>query len=170
MVAGLDLPIGFAGGLHDVHTGLSRFGLRDYDAQIGRWTSKDPIGFGGLDADLFAYANSDPVNGADPTGAIKVPKWLADIGTELAGWYKKAEKKIVDWLGSTEEDVIQLDIETGAEGATVGVDAVIDIPDSNLSMYDDVPWGPSPIPLTRYNGHLQEPSNSGAQLTPEAND
>ena len=27
-------PFGFAGGLYDQHTGLTRFGARDYDAQV----------------------------------------------------------------------------------------------------------------------------------------
>lgn len=42
-----DIPFGFAGGLHDRHTGLVRFGFRDYDPDTGRWTAKDPIGFAG---------------------------------------------------------------------------------------------------------------------------
>jgi RHS repeat-associated protein len=38
-------PFGFAGGLRDTSTGLTRFGARDYDAHNGRWSAKDPIGF-----------------------------------------------------------------------------------------------------------------------------
>ena len=34
-------PFGFAGGLYDPDTGLVRFGARDYDAETGRWTSKE---------------------------------------------------------------------------------------------------------------------------------
>ena len=40
------IPFGFAGGLYDEDTGLIRFGARDYDPSVGRWTAKDPILFG----------------------------------------------------------------------------------------------------------------------------
>ena len=60
-------PFGFAGGLYDKDTGLVRFGARDYDASVGRWTRKDPIRFrGGMN--LYRYVNNDPVNGKDSTG------------------------------------------------------------------------------------------------------
>jgi RHS repeat-associated protein len=60
-------PFGFAGGLYDQDTKLVRFGARDYDAETGRWTAKDPVAFvGGLN--LYAYADSDPVNLIDPLG------------------------------------------------------------------------------------------------------
>ncbi len=38
-----DVPFGFAGGLHDRHTKLVRFGYRDYNPDTGRWTAKDSI-------------------------------------------------------------------------------------------------------------------------------
>ena len=61
-------PFGFAGGLYDSDTKLTRFGARDYDAETGRWTSKDPILFGGGNSNLFGYVGQDPVNGIDPYG------------------------------------------------------------------------------------------------------
>jgi len=62
------IPFGFAGGLHDRDTGLVRFGYRDYDPDIGRWTSKDPIKFGGGDVDLYGYCLNNPVHWIDPWG------------------------------------------------------------------------------------------------------
>jgi len=61
-------PFGFAGGLYDQHTKLTRFGARDYDAFTGRWTSKDPIGFAGGDVNLYGYVMNDPVNWVDISG------------------------------------------------------------------------------------------------------
>jgi RHS repeat-associated protein len=54
-------PFAFAGGLHDVDTGLVQFGARDYDPALARWTAKDPSGFAGGDTNLHAYAYGDPV-------------------------------------------------------------------------------------------------------------
>jgi RHS repeat-associated protein len=67
-------PFGFAGGLYDPDTGLVRFGARDYDPLVGRWTAKDPIGFGG-GLNHYAYVEGDPVNLVDPEGldACKCP-------------------------------------------------------------------------------------------------
>jgi RHS repeat-associated protein len=61
-------PFGFAGGLYDRDTGLVRFGARDYDPEVGRWTAKDPILFAGGDTNLYGYVLNDPVNLADPEG------------------------------------------------------------------------------------------------------
>lgn len=61
-------PFGFAGGLYDTQTKLVRFGARDYDAVVGRWTSKDPQRFLGGQANLLEYSTSDPVNSLDATG------------------------------------------------------------------------------------------------------
>ncbi len=70
-------PFGFAGGVYDQHTGLTRFGARDYDPQIGRWTAKDPIRFAGGDANLYGYVLNDPVNLIDPTGLTTFTERLA---------------------------------------------------------------------------------------------
>ena len=63
-----EMPFGFACGLHDRDTGLVRFGYRDYDPDVGRWTAKDPILFAGGDTDLYGYVLNDPINYIDPYG------------------------------------------------------------------------------------------------------
>ena len=62
------VPFGFAGGLQDKDTGLIRFGLRDYDPAISRWTAKDPIDFAGGDVNLYRYTTNEPVRFIDPWG------------------------------------------------------------------------------------------------------
>lgn len=61
-------PFGFAGGIYDQHTQLTRFGARDYDAETGRWTAKDPIRFEGGDANLYTYVENNPIMWFDPFG------------------------------------------------------------------------------------------------------
>ena len=53
-----------------------RFGARDYDPAIGKWTAKDPlrlgsrqaIDFAGVDLNLYGYVQDNPVNFVDPLG------------------------------------------------------------------------------------------------------
>jgi RHS repeat-associated protein len=75
------IPFGFAGGLHDRDTGLVRFGYRDYDPDVGRWTAKDPIFFAGGDTDLYGYVLNDPVNLVDPLGLSS----QCEVGCVLKG-------------------------------------------------------------------------------------
>jgi RHS repeat-associated protein len=76
---GFEIPFGFAGGLHDRDTGLVRFGFRDYEPEVARWTAKDPIGFDGDDTDLYGYCLNDPINLIDP-GGLKYAEQFAAMG------------------------------------------------------------------------------------------
>jgi len=96
-----EIPFGFAGGLHDRDTGLVRFGYRDYDPDVGRWTAKDPILFYGGDTDLYGYCLNDPVNAIDPYG-------LRDWGKIIGGGAIMAFSVV----------------EAGVGGALIGVDIV----------------------------------------------
>ena len=64
----LNIPFGFAGGLHDRDTNLVHFGYREYDPQTAKWTAKDPIDFSGGDSNLYGYVLGDPVGFIDPEG------------------------------------------------------------------------------------------------------
>jgi RHS repeat-associated protein len=74
-------PFGYAGGLLDDATGLTRFGARDYDPVTGRWTAKDPIGFASGRSNLYEYVSSDPINSSDPSGLVD---WGQVTGGALA--------------------------------------------------------------------------------------
>ena len=103
------VPFGFAGGLHDRDTGLVRFGYRDYDPNIGRWTAKDPIDFAGGDVNLYGYVLNDPVNWVDPTGLIN---WGNAFGQALSG-------PIGNALGYT-ADAIGMALDASGTGAYYG--------------------------------------------------
>jgi RHS repeat-associated protein len=93
-------PFGFAGGLWDVATGLVRFGARDYDPAVGRWTAEDPMGFAGRAWKIYAYVGHNPVNLSDPAGLFCPSKECnLAIGVALAnsaldglalGWVRQA--------------------------------------------------------------------------------
>lgn len=76
-------PFGFAGGLYDHDTGLLRFGARDYDPRVGRWTSPDPLGLAGGAINPYVYAGGDPVNFIDPHGTFVLNAAGAAVGAAV---------------------------------------------------------------------------------------
>lgn len=76
-------PFGFAGGQYDSDTGLIRYGVREYDPQMGRWLTKDPSGLGDS-LNLYAYVKNDPINFIDPTGLDRAAAlgWWAAVGQD----------------------------------------------------------------------------------------
>ena len=69
-------PFGFQGGLYDPDTGLVEFCCRWYDAETGRWISKDPILLDG-GWNVYAFCGNDPINRTDPSGLCE------DVGRGL---------------------------------------------------------------------------------------
>ena len=81
-------PFGYAGGLYDPDTELVRFGARDYDAESGRWTAKDPIYFDGGDTNLYAYVGGEPIARIDPSGldwVVDTFGWVEDLNNSALG-------------------------------------------------------------------------------------
>lgn len=61
-------PFGFAGGWTDSHTSLIRFGARDYDSSLRRWTTPDPISLLSGQLNDYTYVDGDPINSVDSDG------------------------------------------------------------------------------------------------------
>jgi len=78
-------PFGFAGGLHDPDTGLVRFGARDYDPAIGRFTSPDPVFLDGGQTNLYAYVGNDPINSSDLLGLSDGKLGFSAFGMVMGG-------------------------------------------------------------------------------------
>lgn len=97
-------PFGFAGGQYDHQTGLVRFGVRDYDPEMGRWTAKDPILFNGRDINLYRYVRNDPVNRIDPTG-----KFPENIEEALECIFGNPQGLIDSWQNSIRENQREID-------------------------------------------------------------
>lgn len=93
-------PFGFAGGIYDSQTGLTRFGVRDYDAETGKWTAKDPILFAGQDSNLYNYALLDPLNLIDPDGFAAASGGGSSSGAgggRCSGGNNKDEIEFLTW-------------------------------------------------------------------------
>ena len=132
---GVDVPLGFAGGLPDEATGLVRFGMRDYDPAVGRWTAADPALFGGGQANLYEYVASDPVDGRDPSGLICVG------GSAYSGVGGGASLCITD-------EGVSVCAELGLGfGTDVDVDFTGDLADNDTSVVAEVKVGAGPAAI-----------------------
>jgi RHS repeat-associated protein len=114
-------PFGFAGGLYDQHTKLVRFGARDYDAELGRWTTKDAMGFHGGDTNLYGYVVNDPINGTDvfglqegalPWGKKKKPEPPKPTGCKMC------DSDYFDCIQATPDTTTASDLGFGMDGCS----------------------------------------------------
>jgi RHS repeat-associated protein len=69
----VDNPWQYASGYYDSGTNTVKFGQRYYDPSIARWTQTDPIDAIGIrQGNRYLYANEDPINFVDLSGAVKL--------------------------------------------------------------------------------------------------
>ena len=68
----------------DPETELMYYRARYYHSELGRFVSRDPIGYLGGNLNLFGYVSSDPVSRVDPSG--------------LAPWYDSNAKTDNTWF------------------------------------------------------------------------
>ena len=97
-------PYTFTGREYDKETGLYYYNARYYYPSRGRFISKDPIGFGGGDVNLYRYVGNNPVNWVDPEGLFMlwVRPWPiihrflrpAPRGIPESEWYKWSEYNV----------------------------------------------------------------------------
>jgi RHS repeat-associated protein len=137
------LPLGFAGGLFDADTGLTRFVWRDYDADTGRFTALDPMGAKGGDKDWYGYCVDDPVN--------RVDMW----GMEDSWW--DGAQKIGDGLGQLWDKAlggIGQAVSEEAKGAREALSKTADAFATNddLQKYTGIALGAGALPIAVAGG------------------
>jgi len=83
-------PEGFGGqqGYYWDYAGLYLLTHRYYDANAGRFLTRDPIGYGG-GMNLYGYADGNPVNESDPSGYNPLSRFL---GRELSAFEQSAHR------------------------------------------------------------------------------
>ena len=83
----VDADFGFTGHYYHQPSGLNLALYRAYDADLGRWMSRDPIAeLGGIN--LYGYVGNSPVDSIDPLGLIDLN--LFAPGDRLATWIQNA--------------------------------------------------------------------------------
>jgi RHS repeat-associated protein len=83
----------FPGQYEDVETGLHYNFHRYYDNETGRYVQSDPIELAG-GANLYSYADQNPLQGIDPSGLVKVHgNWC---GPDWTGGYTKPWNELTD--------------------------------------------------------------------------
>jgi RHS repeat-associated protein len=89
-------PYSYTGREWDKETGLYFYRARYYDPMVGRFISKDPIGFAGGDVNLYGYVQNNPINWIDPfglkkCGCIEVP--VAPAGADINSNIREARNR-----------------------------------------------------------------------------
>jgi len=74
-------PFRFTGREFDPESGLYYYRARYYNPRMGRFLTKDPIGFKGGDVHLYCYVKNNPVGRRDPLGL-----WYIDVNVSLGYW------------------------------------------------------------------------------------
>jgi RHS repeat-associated protein len=72
------MNLGYTGKPYDTATGLYNYGYRDYQPEVARFTTVDPIRDG---ANWFVYVNNDPVNWVDLWGLSASDKQYITVRT-----------------------------------------------------------------------------------------
>jgi len=112
-------PFAFTGREYDAETSMYFYRARYYDPVVGRFVTRDPIGFAGGDVNLFAYVENSPVNLIDPDGlesaagsrggfgpiswGIPVIKLSPKQWQDLTEFFSRPSENIKNWLDSIQD-------------------------------------------------------------------
>ncbi len=72
MNSGIDFDRGFTGQVYDKETGLMLYRNRYYSTDLGRFVSRDPIGYEGDGVNLLRYVGNSPIMFSDPEGLQRI--------------------------------------------------------------------------------------------------
>ena len=124
--------VGFAGARRESNSGLVYLRNRWYDPNVGRFLSRDPIGFQG-GWNLYGYARNRPTVLRDPSG--KFP-WLGVVGALVADYVIK--KYVAPWVreqinpdgdesdGQTIDETVDRAVDDAMDRAGSGINAIED--------------------------------------------
>ena len=122
----LDADFGFTGYYVHQPSGLQLALYRAYDADLGRFINRDPIGeAGGLN--LYDYVANNPINFYDPLGLYGyATKYWADLSVR-GRWWQKPVAWTMGVLSAVVPDTVGISVNGSAgfiAGGTVGVQRV----------------------------------------------
>jgi RHS repeat-associated protein len=177
------MNLGYTGKPYDSATGMYNYGYRDYQPEVARFTTVDPIRDG---ANWFAYVNNDPVNYVDLWG-LECPKASDKNGSSVIERSVTPEERkaynaatgrtmdfdritIIEGRAPTEQEFREAAKSVGyddskftkedIENMTKGADA-ISLPNDTIYFKD-----PSPdIPFSVHELDHQETYQNGAAVT-----
>jgi RHS repeat-associated protein len=173
-VSNFDNNILYTGAPLDGETGLILMRRRYYDPSLGVFTSKDPLGLAGGNANLYGYASNNPVRFTDPMGLLLYSQGDVlvhgyDVGGERrtvvmehryeAPWYNPLGW-IYGWqVGTYHSSVVRAyDATTGKRGEILGYDYKV-MPEAEVELRDWLARNPK----ARYGPPVTTPPPMGAQ-------
>jgi len=80
---------GYTGREPDLSTGLTYYRARYYDASLGRFISRDPMGMS-AGINVYAYVDNNPTNFTDPSGMLakSVTSALSGFGSSISNYFE----------------------------------------------------------------------------------